>query len=122
MITRKAYGGAYDVMASKHIRADVNVAYPAAEIAVMGPEGAVNIIFRSELDKIADEAARAEARAVHRASTARRSPTRTRPRRSATSTRSSGRATRAGRSSARCARCKNKRQANLPRKHGNIPL
>ena len=63
VITRKAYGGAYDVMASKHIRADINFSYPAAEIAVMGPEGAVNIVFRSELDKIADEAARAEARA-----------------------------------------------------------
>ena len=63
MITRKAYGGAYDVMASKHIRADVNVSYPAAEIAVMGPDGAVNIIFRGELDKIADEAERAAARA-----------------------------------------------------------
>ena len=46
LITRKAYGGAYDVMASKHIRADINFAYPTAEIAVMGPEGAVNIIFR----------------------------------------------------------------------------
>ena len=62
VITRKAYGGAYDVMASKHIRADVNFAYPTAEIAVMGPEGAVNIVFKSELDKIADEAERAEAR------------------------------------------------------------
>ncbi len=49
VITRKAYGGAYDVMASKHIRADVNFAYPSAEIAVMGPEGAVNIIYRREL-------------------------------------------------------------------------
>ena len=49
VITRKAYGGAYDVMASKHIRADVNYAYPTAEIAVMGPEGAVNIIFRNEI-------------------------------------------------------------------------
>jgi propionyl-CoA carboxylase beta chain len=49
LITRKAYGGAYDVMASKHIRADVNLAYPTAEIAVMGAEGAVNIIFRNEL-------------------------------------------------------------------------
>lgn len=49
VITRKAYGGAYDVMASKHIRADVNLAYPTAEIAVMGAEGAVNIIFRNEL-------------------------------------------------------------------------
>lgn len=49
LITRKAYGGAYDVMASKHIRADINLAYPTAEIAVMGAEGAVNIIFRNEL-------------------------------------------------------------------------
>ena len=60
VITRKAYGGAYDVMASKHIRADVNFAYPSAEIAVMGPEGAVNIIFRKELkaakDPIAERA------------------------------------------------------------------
>ena len=54
LITRKAYGGAYDVMASKHIRADINYAYPTAEIAVMGPEGAVNIIFRNELQKAAD--------------------------------------------------------------------
>ena len=49
VITRKAYGGAYDVMASKHIRADVNFAWPTAEIAVMGPEGAVNIVFRKEI-------------------------------------------------------------------------
>ena len=48
VITRKAYGGAYDVMASKHIRADVNLAFPTAEIAVMGPEGAVNIVYRRE--------------------------------------------------------------------------
>ena len=51
IITRKAYGGAYDVMSSKHIRADVNLAWPTAEIAVMGPEGAVNIVFRRELEK-----------------------------------------------------------------------
>src|SRR6476659_5883358 len=51
VITRKAYGGAYDVMASKHIRADVNVSYPNAEISVMGAEGAVNIVYKSELDK-----------------------------------------------------------------------
>jgi propionyl-CoA carboxylase beta chain len=51
VITRKAYGGAYDVMSSKHLAADVNFAYPTAEIAVMGPEGAVNIIFRSEADE-----------------------------------------------------------------------
>jgi propionyl-CoA carboxylase beta chain len=56
VITRKAYGGAYDVMASKHIRADVNLAYPTAEIAVMGPEGAVNIVFRRELAAAADPA------------------------------------------------------------------
>ena len=49
LITRKAYGGAYDVMASKHIGADVNLAYPTAEIAVMGADGAVNIVFRKEL-------------------------------------------------------------------------
>jgi propionyl-CoA carboxylase beta chain len=49
VITRKAYGGAYDVMASKHIRADVNYAFPAAEIAVMGPEAAVNIVHKREL-------------------------------------------------------------------------
>ncbi len=50
IITRKAYGGAYDVMASKHLRADINYAYPSAEIAVMGPEGAVNIIFKKEIE------------------------------------------------------------------------
>lgn len=51
IITRKAYGGAYDVMASKHIRADFNFAFPQAEIAVMGPEGAINILYREELKK-----------------------------------------------------------------------
>lgn len=55
LITRKAYGGAYDVMASKHIRADINLAYPTAEIAVMGAEGAVNIIFRNELTGLKGE-------------------------------------------------------------------
>src|SRR5678810_420887 len=54
VITRKAYGGAYCVMSSKHIRGDVNFAFPTAEIAVMGPEGAVNIIFRKELEKAKD--------------------------------------------------------------------
>jgi propionyl-CoA carboxylase beta chain len=49
LITRKAYGGAYDVMSSKHIRGDVNLAYPTAEIAVMGPEGAVSILYKKEL-------------------------------------------------------------------------
>ena len=58
LITRKAYGGAYDVMSSKHIGADINLAYPTAEIAVMGPEGAVKIIFRKELAAADDPAAR----------------------------------------------------------------
>jgi propionyl-CoA carboxylase beta chain len=57
VITRKAYGGAYDVMCSKHIRADLNLAWPTAEIAVMGPEGAVNIIFRREIESAKDPAA-----------------------------------------------------------------
>jgi propionyl-CoA carboxylase beta chain len=54
VVTRKAYGGAYDVMSSKHIRGDVNLAWPTAEIAVMGPDGAVNIIFRKELAQAKD--------------------------------------------------------------------
>ncbi|MDE0881158.1 MAG: acyl-CoA carboxylase subunit beta [Myxococcota bacterium] len=58
VITRKAYGGAYDVMASKHLRADFNFSFPGAEIAVMGPEGAVNIIFRRELAEAEDAEAR----------------------------------------------------------------
>jgi propionyl-CoA carboxylase beta chain len=57
VITRKAYGGAYCVMGSKHIRTDVNLAWPTAEIAVMGPEGAVNIVYRRELIAAADQAA-----------------------------------------------------------------
>ena len=60
MITRKAYGGAYDVMSSKHIRADFNFAWPTAEVAVMGPEGAVNIVFRRELADAGDPEARRE--------------------------------------------------------------
>ena len=60
VITRKAYGGAYDVMSSKHIRGDINLAWPSAEIAVMGPEGAVNIIFRKELEKAKDPVKRKE--------------------------------------------------------------
>ncbi|HTY36679.1 MAG TPA: acyl-CoA carboxylase subunit beta [Bacteroidota bacterium] len=55
VITRKAYGGAYDVMNSKHIRGDVNLAWPTAEIAVMGPKGAVEIIFRKEIDQAPDK-------------------------------------------------------------------
>jgi propionyl-CoA carboxylase beta chain len=122
VITRKAYGGAYDVMASKHIRADVNYAYPSAEIAVMGPEGAVNIIFRRELMAIRDEAQRQEARVrftneykerfanPYKAASLGYIDEVLRPRdtRSAIirSLRLLG----------------NKRQSNPPRKHGNIPL
>ena len=57
VITRKAYGGAYDVMNSKHIRADLNLAWPTAEIAVMGPKGAVEILYKDEIAKAADPAA-----------------------------------------------------------------
>ncbi|WP_207479707.1 acyl-CoA carboxylase subunit beta [Arenibaculum pallidiluteum] len=60
VITRKAYGGAYDVMASKHLRGDVNYAWPTAEIAVMGPKGAVEIIFRADMGDEAKIAARTE--------------------------------------------------------------
>jgi propionyl-CoA carboxylase beta chain len=63
VITRKAYGGAYDVMSSKHIRGDVNLAWPTAEIAVMGAEGAAKVVFRREIAEAADKAA-AEARLV----------------------------------------------------------
>jgi len=62
VITRKAYGGAYCVMSSKHIRTDANFAWPAAEIAVMGPEGAVNILYKREIEKAADPAAARAAR------------------------------------------------------------
>lgn len=54
VITRKAYGGAYDVMSSKHIRGDINLAWPRAEIAVMGPEGAINVLYRRELAEAED--------------------------------------------------------------------
>jgi propionyl-CoA carboxylase beta chain len=62
VITRKAYGGAYDVMSSKHIRGDYNVAWPTAEIAVMGPKGAVEILFRKEINDSDDPAAATEAK------------------------------------------------------------
>jgi acetyl-CoA carboxylase carboxyltransferase component len=55
VITRKAYGGAYDVLSSKHVRGDVNLAWPTAEIAVMGPDGAVNIIFRQKIAEAEDK-------------------------------------------------------------------
>ena len=80
VITRKAYGGAYDVMSSKHLRGDVNFAWPHAEIAVMGAKGAVEIIFRDDIGDPAKIAAR-EPR-----NTRRSSPTRSSPARAASST------------------------------------
>ncbi|MCO6430022.1 MAG: acyl-CoA carboxylase subunit beta [Deltaproteobacteria bacterium] len=62
VITRKAYGGAYDVMASKHIRADINLAFPTAEVAVMGPDGAINVIYRRELNECRDKQAKEKKR------------------------------------------------------------
>ena len=79
VITRKAYGGAYDVMSSKHLRGDVNFAWPNAEIAVMGAKGAVEIIFREDKGDPAKLAAR---EAEYKA----RSPTRSSPARAASST------------------------------------
>ncbi len=119
VITRKAYGGAYDVMSSKHIRGDINFAYPTAEIAVMGPDGAVNIVFRHELLKADDpEKKKAELVAEYRAKFANPykaaelgyideviMPEDTRPK-----------VIRA------FEMLKNKRDQNPPKKHGNIPL
>jgi propionyl-CoA carboxylase beta chain len=119
VITRKAYGGAYCVMASKHIRTDFNYAYPTAEIAVMGPEGAVNILYRRELAAAEDPVAtRAQLVAEFRAKLANPfiaaargfvdeiiAPRQTRPKLIAA-----------------LASCDNKRDKNPPKKHGNIPL
>jgi propionyl-CoA carboxylase beta chain len=119
VITRKAYGGAYDVMSSKHLRADFNFAWPTAEIAVMGPEGAVNIIFRGEFENAADPAAE-KARLVEEYRSTFANPFKaaelgyidevlmprdTRPR-LITALKA----------------LDNKRDRNPPRKHGNIPL
>jgi acetyl-CoA carboxylase carboxyltransferase component len=119
IITRKAYGGAYDVMSSKHIRGDINYAWPTAEIAVMGPDGAVNIIFRDEIAGAADpEAERARLVAEYRdrfanpyVAAARGyiddviEPKETRPRLIAA-----------------LEMLKNKRDNNPPKKHANMPL
>jgi propionyl-CoA carboxylase beta chain len=119
VITRKAYGGAYCVMASKHIRTDFNFAYPTAEIAVMGPEGAVNILYRRELLQAADPAAlrvrlvdEFRAKLANPFVAASRGfvdaiiqPRHTRPKLIAA-----------------LESCANKRDRNPPRKHGNIPL
>jgi len=120
VITRKSYGGAYCVMASKHLRTDVNLAYPTAEIAVMGPEGAVNILYRRELAEAGERGAevRAEKIAEYRGKfsnpwiAAERGfldaviePRRTRPVLIRSLRQLAG-----------------KRQALPPKKHGNLPL
>jgi propionyl-CoA carboxylase beta chain len=119
VIARKAYGGAYCVMSSKHIRTDFNYAWPTAELAVMGPEGAVNILYKRELDAAADPAAaRADKVAEFRAKFANPyiaaargfideviHPRETR-RKLITALRN----------------LENKRDKNPPKKHGNIPL
>jgi propionyl-CoA carboxylase beta chain len=119
VITRKAYGGAYCVMSSKHIRTDVNYAWPTAEIAVMGAEGAVNILYKRELDAAEDvAAARAEKIAEYREKFANPfvaasrgyldeviAPKHTRQKLIAA-----------------LAVLENKRDKNPPKKHGNIPL
>ena len=119
VITRKAYGGAYCVMSSKHIRTDVNFAWPTAEIAVMGPEGAVNILYKRELDSADDpERLRAERVAEFREKFANPYVAASRgfvdeviqPRQ-----------TRA-RLIAALAGLETKRDRNPPKKHGNIPL
>ncbi len=119
VITRKAYGGAYDVMSSKHIRADFNFAWPTAEVAVMGPEGAVNIVYRKELEDSADpEARRAELIADYRAKFA--NPY-TAAERGYVDDVIEPRRTRAVLCDA-LETALTKREPRPPRKHGNIPL
>jgi propionyl-CoA carboxylase beta chain len=119
VITRKAYGGAYCVMSSKHIRTDVNFAWPTAEIAVMGPEGAVSVLYRRELDAAADPAAlRAEKTAEFREKFA--NPF-------VAASRGFVDEVIAPRTTRRkiieaLARLATKRDRNPPKKHGNIPL
>ena len=119
VITRKAYGGAYCVMSSKHIRTDVNLAWPAAEIAVMGPEGAVNILYKRELDAADDPDALRTARvAEFREKFANPYVAASRgfidevihPRQTR------------GKLIAALAGLETKRDRNPPKKHGNIPL
>jgi propionyl-CoA carboxylase beta chain len=119
VITRKAYGGAYCVMASKHIRTDLNFAYPTAEIAVMGPEGAVNVLYRRELAQAADpEALRARKVAEFRQKLA--NPYVAADRGfldQVIEPRQTRRKIIAG-----LAMTRTKRDQNPPKKHGNIPL
>jgi propionyl-CoA carboxylase beta chain len=119
VITRKAYGGAYCVMSSKHIRTDVNFAWPTAEIAVMGPEGAVNILYKRELEAAADPAAlRAERVEEFRQKFANPYVAASR---GFVDVVIQPRQTRA-RLIAALATLQTKRDKNPPKKHGNIPL
>ena len=119
IITRKSYGGAYCVMASKHIRTDFNFAYPTAEIAVMGPEGAVNIVYRRELTKAENpEALRKEMIQNYRDKFANPYIA---AQRGFIDEVIEPRFTRARLISALAA-LENKRDKNPPKKHGNIPL
>ena len=119
VITRKAYGGAYCVMASKHIRTDLNYAWPTAEIAVMGPEGAVNVLYKRELEAAADPVAlRAEKVAEFRQKFA--NPT-TAAARGYLDAVIQPRYTRHSLVTA-FASLAGKRDKNPPKKHGNIPL
>ena len=120
VITRKAYGGAYCVMSSKHIRTDVNFAWPTAEIAVMGPEGAVNILYRRELEAAADPAA-LRAREGRRVPREVRQPVRRRQPRVRRRSHPAA-ARRARKLIEALARLSTKRERNPPKKHGNIPL
>ena len=119
VITRKAYGGAYCVMASKHLRTDFNYAYPTAEIGVMGPEGAVNILYRRELAEAADPVAE-RARRVAELRDTQANPF-TAAARGFVDAIIHPRATRATLISA-LGSCANKRERTPARKHGNIPL
>ena len=87
VITRKAYGGAYDVMGSKHLGADINLAWPTAQIAVMGAQGAVNILLPHGARRRPSDAGRRRRARAGRTSTRTHSPTRTSPPSAATSTR-----------------------------------
>src|SRR5581483_9970437 len=119
VITRKAYGGAYDVMNSKHVRGDLNYAWPTGEIAVMGPEGAVNILFRGEIEQADDpEQRRKELIAEY---TEKFNNPYIAASRGYVDEVIEPRHTRAKIISA-LEMLKNKRDTNPPKKHGNIPL
>jgi propionyl-CoA carboxylase beta chain len=119
VITRKAYGGAYDVMSSKHIRGDANFAWPSAEIAVMGPEGAVNVLYRREMESAPDAATFREAKI--REYREKFANPYIAAERGYVDEVIEPRDTRA-RLCALLERLRTKRDANPPRKHGNIPL